>query len=83
MKKNRVIEFESKERILEKAKKYVESIESFLEESDQAVPLLLRAMKHADREFKLKAKVTAVTCFERNFVNQFSLSPFAVSLVEG
>ncbi|MBI4488008.1 MAG: HEAT repeat domain-containing protein [Deltaproteobacteria bacterium] len=52
MKKNRVIEFEPRERILEKAKKYIESLELFSEESDQAIPLLLRAMKHADRDLK-------------------------------
>jgi HEAT repeat protein len=52
MKKNRVIEFEPRERILEKAKKYIASIELFFEEHDQAIPLLLRAMKHADRGLK-------------------------------
>ena len=52
MKKNNVIEFEPKERILEKAKKYIESLELFSEESDQAIPLLLRAMKHADGDLK-------------------------------
>jgi len=35
MKKNRVIEFEPRKRILEKAQKYVESLESFSEEADQ------------------------------------------------
>jgi HEAT repeat protein len=52
MMKNRVIKFEPKERILEKAKKYVDSVETFLEDSDQAIPLLLKAMKLADRKFK-------------------------------
>jgi HEAT repeat protein len=52
MKKNHVIEFEPRKRILEKAKKYVESVELFSEESDQAVPLLLKAMKHADKNLK-------------------------------
>ena len=52
MKKNRVIEFEPRERILEKAKKYVATIELFFEERAQALPLLLRAMKHADRDLK-------------------------------
>jgi hypothetical protein len=45
MKKNRVIEFEPRERILEKAKKYVESVESFFEESDAAIPLLVRLLQ--------------------------------------
>lgn len=52
MKKNHVVAFELRERILDKAKKYIESIESFLDERDQAVPLLLKAMKHADRALK-------------------------------
>ncbi len=52
MKKNRVIEFEPRERILQKAKKYVESLELFFGEVNQAVPLLLKAMKYADRDLK-------------------------------
>ena len=52
MKKNRVIEFEPRKRILDKAKKYVESLALFSEEADQAIPLLLRAMKYADRDLK-------------------------------
>jgi len=52
MKKNRVIEFEPRDRILNKAKKYIESVESFLDDRDQGISLLLRALKHADRELK-------------------------------
>jgi HEAT repeat protein len=52
MKNNPVVEFESKERILETARKYIESIESFLERKDKAVPLLLRALKYADGDLK-------------------------------
>jgi HEAT repeat protein len=52
MKKNHVIEFEPKERLLEKARKYIETVESFLDDGDQGVSLLLRAMKHADRDLK-------------------------------
>jgi len=52
MKKNRVIEFDSKERILKKARSYVESVETFFDESEQAIPLLIKAMKLADRDFK-------------------------------
>jgi len=52
MKKNRVIKFDSKERILKKARSYVESVETFFDESEQAIPLLLKAMKLADRDFK-------------------------------
>ena len=49
---NNVIEFDSKHRVLERAKKYVESVELFLKEGDQAVALLLKALKHADKELK-------------------------------
>ena len=52
MNKNRVIEFDSKERILKKARSYVESVETFFDESEQAIPLLIKAMKLADRDFK-------------------------------
>src|SRR5919109_1608501 len=52
MKKDRVIKFEPKDRILERAKKYVESVETFLEDGDHAVVLLLKAMKLADRQLK-------------------------------
>lgn len=52
MTKNRVIKFAPRERILEKAKKYVESLELFSEEADQAIPLLLKALKYADRDLK-------------------------------
>jgi len=52
MKKNRVIKFDSKERILKKARSYVESVETFFDESEQAIPLLLKAMKLADRDLK-------------------------------
>ena len=52
MKNNRVIELDPKERVLEKARKYAESIELFLEEEDQAVSVMLKALKHAGRELK-------------------------------
>jgi HEAT repeat protein len=52
MKNNHVIEFEPRERILEKANKYIESVESFLDDGDKAVHLLLTAMKYADRKLK-------------------------------
>jgi len=51
-KTTRVIEFDSKQRILEKAQNYVESVDLFIDERDQAIPLLLRALKHADGELK-------------------------------
>ena len=52
MKPTRVIEFEPRKQLLTKAKHYVESIEQFLEERSEAVPLLLRALKHADGELR-------------------------------
>src|SRR5947207_14770362 len=52
MKKSHVIKLEHKARILERAKKYVESVESCLDDGDQGVALLLRAMKHADTALK-------------------------------
>jgi HEAT repeat protein len=52
MSKNRVIKFDSKERILKKTRSYLESVENFFNESDQAIPLLLKAMKLADRDLK-------------------------------
>ncbi|MBW1779212.1 MAG: HEAT repeat domain-containing protein [Deltaproteobacteria bacterium] len=54
MRKTNVIPFERKERLLKHAQVYLESIEVFLEERDKAVPLLLKAMKHADRDLKHK-----------------------------
>ena len=38
MQKSRVIEFDSKERILKKARRYVESVETFFVESEHAIP---------------------------------------------
>jgi HEAT repeat protein len=52
MKNSNVIDFKPKERLLEKAGSYIESIELFLEEQDEAVPLLLKALEHADHELK-------------------------------
>lgn len=52
MKKKQIIEFDSKERILEKARRYVDSLELFFEEGDKAIPLLLKAIKYADKDLK-------------------------------
>ncbi len=52
MKKNHIIEFKSRERILEKARKYIGLVELFFEENDRAIPLLLKAMKFADKDLK-------------------------------
>ena len=68
MKKNSVIKLEPKVRILDRAKKYVESVESFLDDGDQAVVLLLRAMKHADRELKREIMFVLGTFAKEEFV---------------
>jgi HEAT repeat protein len=52
MTSKRVIPFDSKDRILERARKYVDSVELFLEEEDQAVSLMLKALKHAGGDLK-------------------------------
>jgi hypothetical protein len=52
MKNNRVIEFEPNGRILEKARKYIDSVEDFLDDRNEAIPLLLKALKLANRDFK-------------------------------
>jgi len=52
MRRTRVIELEPKERILQKAKHYIESLDSFFDEGEQAISVLLKALKYADRELK-------------------------------
>jgi len=52
MNKNKIINFEPKERLIEQASSYIDSVELFLEERGKAVPLLLKALKHADRKLK-------------------------------
>ena len=52
MSRAKVIAFEAREQLLQNARNYLESVELFLEERDKAVPLLLKAMRHADRELK-------------------------------
>jgi len=46
----KIIPLETREQVLEHAQAYLDSVELFLDERDQAVPLLLKAMKHAHRE---------------------------------
>ena len=52
MNRGKVLKFETKEQLFEKVQTYIESIERFLEERDKAVPLLLKALKHADHKLK-------------------------------
>ena len=55
MNQSKVIDFESREHLIEKAGSYIESVELFLKERDRAVPLLLKVLKYADYNFKQKA----------------------------
>jgi HEAT repeat protein len=50
--RNNLINFDPKAHILEKARAYIEDLPRFLEERERAVPILLRALKMADRRFK-------------------------------
>lgn len=52
--KNKIINFEPQERLLEKAQKYIDDVALFLDDKQNAVPLLLRALKLADRRLKHK-----------------------------
>ena len=52
MNNNNIIKFEPRERLLKKAKQYLDDIELFLTEKETAVPMLLRAMKVAERRLK-------------------------------
>jgi len=54
MNQSKVIDFESRERLIEKAGSYIESVELFLKERDRAVPLLLKVLKYADHKLKQK-----------------------------
>jgi HEAT repeat protein len=49
---DKVIKFDPREKILEKAKRYVEDEEVFLEDMEQAVPLLLKALEFGDETLK-------------------------------
>jgi HEAT repeat protein len=64
---NRIIEFEPKERILEKTRSYIDSLELFLHERDQAIPLLMKAMKYADRKLKQKIMLLLVSFAKEEF----------------
>ena len=49
---NKIIKFEPRDRLLKKAQRYLDDIEMFLTEKETAVPMLLRAMKVAERRLK-------------------------------
>jgi len=50
----KIINFEPQERLLEKAQKYIDDVALFVDDKKNAVPLLLRALKLADRRLKHK-----------------------------
>jgi HEAT repeat protein len=77
-KTNRVIGFDPKERILEKAKNYVESVELFIDERDRAIPLLLRALKDANGE--LKAEILFLL---GSFAKEESIGPLYEIMTDG
>jgi len=52
MKHGKVINFNSRQQLLAKARSYVDSVESFLDEQQIAIPLLIRALRQADPELK-------------------------------
>lgn len=52
MKQGKIINFKPRDQLLAKASNYVESIETFVDEQQVAVPLLIRALKLADPELK-------------------------------
>lgn len=54
MSKGKIINFEPKEHLFKKAGAYFESVELFLQERDEAIPLLLKALKYADHKLKRK-----------------------------
>ena len=75
MKKNQIIEFEPKERILEKAKKYVDSLEIFFEEGDHA-DLRLHANFAVGQEGNFQA---AIPLIERLYDSDIQVQQTAVN----
>lgn len=50
--KNKIIPFQPQKRLLEKSRCYIDDLELFLNERDIAVPILLKSLRHADRQLK-------------------------------
>jgi len=55
-KANSVIHFAPETRLLEKARKYIDDLELFLEDRDRAIPILLRVLQFGDQQ--LKSQIT-------------------------
>ncbi len=68
MKKDRVIKFDSKERILKKARSYVESVETFFDEND-------RAGNWGQRIFLISSEPANPTCgrLQRDITLEFQM----------
>ncbi len=54
MTKNKIIPFDTADRLVQKAKRYTESPERYLEEQEQADALLMKVLKFADHETRIK-----------------------------
>jgi len=52
MSKTRIIPFETRDQVLQHAQAYLDSVQLFLEEREKAVPVLLKALRHADRHLR-------------------------------
>lgn len=52
--KNNVIPFDTIDRLIQKARRYTESPELYLEEQEQAHPLLMKVLQFADHEMRIK-----------------------------
>jgi HEAT repeat protein len=48
----KIILFQPQKHLLDKSRCYIDDLELFMDESDIAVPLLLKALRHADRQLK-------------------------------
>lgn len=48
----KIIPFKAQKHLLEKSRCYIDNLELFMNERDIAVPLLLKALRHADRQLK-------------------------------
>ncbi len=77
MSRNNIIKFESRERLIRKAKAYVESVELFLEERDRAVPLLLKVLKYTD-----SVTMHKIILLLGSFAKQESAWPFYRMIVD-
>ena len=50
--KKKIIPFQPQKRLLEQSRSYIDDLALFLNERDLAVPILLKSLRHADRQLK-------------------------------